>query len=111
MKNGETKTATRVLRYLGQDASAKTLYFHDPAIGGVPVDQPNREITYLPSPLYPGTGVADLIISGIDHLTYVDIATGKLVPDQTGDDDHQGVQAPIVDITDKLTLEEDLLAP
>lgn len=93
---------THVLRYTKHDPVTCQVEFQDLGTG-------TRQSTY-PCPVTP-TGFGDLVVAGTTYKFRVDEATSKLLVDQTGDGLFNRMQAPIVDINDILTLEEDLLVP
>jgi hypothetical protein len=100
MTNNAGTPFTHILRYTGHDAANRQLTFKDLGTG-------TREVVYAPT-AYANIGAADLIVAGIDHLSYVDTLTGRLVVDFNGDDDHQGTEVPITDKNGVQTWENQL---
>lgn len=96
--------STHIMRYVEHDPANLALRFKD-------VRSPTPiiyEIAYSPI-LTPGEGHQGwLVVAGDDHMVYVDTTTGRISVDQTADGDHTGAQAPIIDINDVVTTEEDL---
>ncbi len=108
LTNNNPPENTHVLRYTGIDTLANTLSFLDLATGA-------RSVTYDPI-----TNTADLIAGGNTYHILINPATGNLAIDQNADgvfgvDPGTGVlidtEAPLIDIADNWTLEEDLYVP
>jgi len=111
LTNNNPPENTHVLRYTGHDPATRTLTFADLGTGAPAV----APLVYAAV-----TSAADLAIGSNTYHVLVDPATGNLAVDQNADgvfgvDPGTGVlidtEAPLIDIADNWTLEEDLYVP